>query len=81
MLQKCRVQQHQGAALSATLFTLSTQRSTHQSPVVPSRLEAAALAMSGRYYALLAGGPLGIAGLAELYRHDSVSKTPPDSDV
>ena len=37
--------------------------------------------MSGRYYALLAGGPVGIAGLAELYRHDSVSSLPPDSCI
>lgn len=31
-----------------------------------------ALAMSARYYALVAGGPPGIAGLAHLYKDDSV---------
>ena len=36
------------------------------------RLEAVATAMSARYYALVAGGLPGIAGLAHLYRDDSV---------
>ena len=36
------------------------------------RLEALATAMSARYYALVAGGLPGIAGLAHLYTHDSV---------
>lgn len=43
-----------------------------QSVAVLLRLARVAVSTSARYYALVAGGQLGIAALAELYRDDSV---------